>query len=275
VLNDLILENRGLILITGATGTGKSTTVASMIDALNHSAEGRKIVTVEDPIEYLHRDDVCLIYQREIGPDSHSFGHALRHVLRQDPDIIMVGEIRDLETLNISLMAANTGHLVLSTLHTADSVQTINRILSNYAPHEQDEVRHTLADNLRAVISQRLVRRISGKGRVAAVEVMIMTDTIKDFIVDGNRTTQIRQAIQEGVTQYRMQSFDQALAALVARGEISTDEAIRNATRPHELALHIQGFSGAGSRGWGPNTVAEASEKTPPPPDQNWFEKAA
>ena len=278
VLHDLIQENRGLILITGATGTGKSTTVASMIDALNHSSEGKKIVTVEDPIEYLHRDDVCLIYQREIGPDSHSFAHALRHVLRQDPDIIMVGEIRDLETLNISLMAANTGHLVLSTLHTADAVQTINRILSNYSPHEQEEVRRVLADNLRAVISQRLIRRVSGKGRVAAVEVMITTDTIKDLIADGSRTPQIRQVIQEGVTQYRMQSFDQALAALVARGEISSEEGIRNATRPHELALHIQGFSGAGSRGWGPNTVApEASEKTPPPPppEPDWLERAA
>jgi twitching motility protein PilT len=254
---------------------GKSTTVASMIDALNH-AEGRKIVTVEDPIEYLHRDDLCLIYQREIGPDSHSFGHALRHVLRQDPDIIMVGEIRDLETLNISLMAANTGHLVLSTLHTMDAVQTINRILSNYPPHEQEEIRRVLADNLRAVVSQRLVRRISGKGRVAAVEIMITNDTIRDYIVDGSRTSLIRQSIQEGVTQYRMQSFDQALAALAARGEISTEEAIRNATRPNELALHIQGFSAAGSRDWSPGTApTTASVMDRLIGDDAWDNKAA
>jgi twitching motility protein PilT len=263
----MILEKRGLILVTGATGTGKSTTVATMIDHVNHS-ESRKVVSVEDPIEYLHRDDRCLVYQREIGPDTHSFAHALRHVLRQDPDIIMIGEIRDQETLTIALTAASTGHLVITTLHTADSVQSINRILSYYAPHEQEEIRRVLADDLHAVISQRLVPKAGGQGRVAAVEVMITTDTIRDYIVDPMKTGLIRQAIQEGVAQYRMQSFDQALASLASRGIITTEEAVRNATKPHELALHMQGFSGAANRVFAPTELSALDRKIP---DRGWL----
>ena len=249
VLSEFIQFRRGLVLVTGSTGAGKSTTVASMIDHINHH-DTRKIVTVEDPIEYLHRDDCCLIYQREIGQDTHSFSHALRHVLRQDPDIIMIGEIRDVETLSIALTAANTGHLVVSTLHTADAVQSIQRILSYFAPHEQDEIRRTLADNLQAVVSQRLLPRAGGRGRVAAIEVMINTPTIRTYIGDPGKTELIQEAIQEGVTQYRMQSFDQALVKLVEDGVVESSVAIRYATRPTEVALHLQGFAGASQRVW-------------------------
>jgi twitching motility protein PilT len=271
VLGDLVQEPDGLILVTGATGSGKSTTVASMIEHMNLQAT-RKIVTVEDPIEYLHRDNKCLIYQREIGQDTHSFAHALRHILRQDPDIIMIGEIRDVETLTIALSAANTGHLVITTLHTADAVRSIQRILTYYAPHEQDEIRRVLADNLRAVISQRLLPCVGGQGRIPAVEVMINTGTVKEYIVNPDKTSLIRSAIQEGVTQYRMQSFDQALASMVANGLVAPDVALRHATQATELALHLQGFSGASNRMW---TEAKLSALDAPLPtdDSEWIDE--
>ncbi len=271
VLGELIQERQGLILVTGSTGAGKSTTLASMIDHINH-LETRKIVTIEDPIEYLHRDDRCLLYQREIGQDTHSFAHALRHVLRQDPDIILIGEIRDVETLSIALTAANTGHLVVTTLHTADAVQSIQRILSYYAPHEQDEVRRTIADNLRAVISQRLLPRAGGQGRVAAVEVMINTATIKTYITDADKTSLIREAIKEGVTQYRMQSFDQALVHLVESGTITKENAIRFATQPNEVALHLQGFAGASNRVWSPAELSAIDHPTETEPQ--WLDRS-
>ncbi len=249
LLGDLVHEQRGLILVTGATGAGKSTTMAAMVDHLNHLVT-RKIVTVEDPIEYLHRDDRCLIYQREVGDDTLSFQSGLRHVLRQDPDIILIGEIRDKETLSIALTAANTGHLVITTLHTMDAVQSIQRVLSYYAPHEQDEIRRVLASNLRAVLSQRLVPRASGQGRVAAVEIMVNTPTIRDLITDPGKTSNIRQAIQDGVSQYGMQSFDQALANLVRKQVIAAEEAVRFATYPNELKLHLSGINDASNRAW-------------------------
>jgi twitching motility protein PilT len=270
VLEGLIQEQRGLILVTGATGAGKSTTLAAMIDHLNHR-ETRKVVTVEDPIEYLHRDDRCLVYQREVGADTHSFHHGLRHVLRQDPDIIMIGEIRDRETLSIALTASNTGHLVITTLHTMDAVQSIERILAYYAPHEQDEIRRVLSGNLRAVISQRLVPRIGGQGRVAAVEVMVNTPTIKEYILDPGKTSHIRAAIQEGVTQYGMQSFDQALANLVKGGVIAAEDGIRYATHPNELALHLQGINDASNRAWA--SLEMAALDAPPDTRPAWLEK--
>jgi twitching motility protein PilT len=270
VLEGLISEQRGLLLVTGATGAGKSTTLAAMIDHLNHR-ETRKVVTIEDPIEYLHRDDRCLVYQREVGTDTHSFHDGLRHVLRQDPDIIMIGEIRDRETLSIALTAANTGHLVITTLHTMDAVQSIQRILAYYDPHEQDEVRRILSGNLKAVVSQRLVPRIGGQGRVAAVEVMINTPTIKEYILDPNKTSNIRQAIQEGVTQYSMQSFDQALASLVKGGVVSAEDGIRYATHPNELALHLQGINDASNRAWA--SLEMAALDKPPDVNQNWIER--
>jgi twitching motility protein PilT len=270
VLEGLIQEQRGLLLVTGATGAGKSTTLASMIDHLNHR-ETRKIVTIEDPIEYLHRDDRCLVYQREVGADTHSFHHGLRHVLRQDPDIIMIGEVRDRETLSIALTAANTGHLVITTLHTMDAVQSIQRILSYYAPHEQDEIRRVLSGNLKAVVSQRLIPRIGGQGRVAAVEVMVNTPTIKEYILDANKTGNIRQAIQEGVTQYGMQSFDQALANLIKGGIVAPEDGIKYATYPNELALHLQGINDASNRAWA--SVEMGALDRPPDTRPEWMEK--
>ncbi len=273
VLGDLVQEQHGLVLVTGATGTGKSTTVAAMLSHVNHLAT-RKIVTIEDPIEYLHRDDRCLIYQREVGHDTHSFAHALSHVLRQDPDVIMIGEIRDLNTLAIALNAANTGHLVITTLHTADAVQSIQRILTFYAPHEQDEIRRVLADNLRAVISQRLLPLIGGQGRLPAVEVMINTGTIKDYIIDPVKTVLIHEAIHTGATQYRMQSFDQALSAMVEKGLVTPEVAIRYATQPNEFALHLQGFLGAANRVWGSTELA-ALDRPLPEKDPDWLQREA
>ncbi len=270
LLGEMIFEPRGLVLVTGATGAGKSTTLASMIDHINHR-ETRKIVTIEDPVEYLHRDDRCLIYQREVGEDTHSFHHGLRHVLRQDPDIIMIGEIRDVETLTIALTAANTGHLVITTLHTMDAVQSIQRILSYYAPHEQDEIRRVLSGNLKAVISQRLIPRIGGQGRVAAVEIMVNTPTIKDYILDVNKTSMIRSAIQEGVTQYGMQSFDQALLNLARNNVIAPEDAVRFATHPNELALHMQGISDASNRAWA--SVELGALDKPLQSSTDWMEK--
>ncbi|MEP7027918.1 MAG: type IV pilus twitching motility protein PilT [Candidatus Eisenbacteria bacterium] len=249
LLGEIAQEQRGLILVTGATGAGKSTTMAAMVDHLNH-LETRKIVTVEDPIEYLHRDDRCLIYQREVGEDTLSFHHGLRHVLRQDPDLILIGEIRDKETLTIALTAANTGHLVITTLHTMDAVQSIQRMLSYYAPHEQDEIRRVLSGNLRTVISQRLVPRAMGQGRIAAVEILVNTPTIRDLILDPTKTSQIRQAITDGVSQYGMQSFDQALANLVRQQVITPQDAVRFATYPNELKLHLSGINDASNRAW-------------------------
>ena len=270
-LGSLVAEPNGLILVTGATGVGKSTTIAAMIDHLNH-AEARKVVTVEDPIEYLHKDDRCLIYQREVNEDTVSFHHGLRHVLRQDPDVILIGEVRDRESLSIALTAANTGHLVLSTLHTIDSVQTIQRILSFFAPHEQEEIRRVLADNLRAIISQRLVPRIGGHGRVPAVEILVNTPTVKDYILEPVKTPMIRQLIQEGVSQYGMQSFDQALANLVHQGVVAVEDAMRFATRPNELALHFQGIEDASDRAF---TAVEltALQKSTKPGTPNWIER--
>lgn len=272
VLGELVQKPNGLILVTGATGTGKSTTVASMIDHMNHLAT-RKIVTVEDPIEYLHRDDRCLIYQREVGYDTHTFSHALRHVLRQDPDIIMIGEIRDVESLTIALNAANTGHLVVSTLHTADAIQSIQRILTFFEPHEQIEIRRVLADNLRAVISQRLLARVGGQGRLPAVEIMINTATIRDYILDPAKTVLIRDAIQSGATQYKMQSFDQALSSMVQRKLILPETAIQHASRPNEFALHLQGILGTSDRVWA--TLELTALENPLPEEPKWVQRKA
>ena len=247
VLGDLVQHLSGLLLVTGATGTGKSTTVAAMLDHLNH-VTARKIVTVEDPIEYLHRDDRCLIYQREVGNDTHSFAHALKHILRQDPDVVMIAEIRDVETLMIALQAANTGHLVITTLQAADVVQALQRLLAYFPPHQQHEVRRLLADNLRAVVSQRLVPLASGQGRLPAVEVMVNGGTIREYLVDPAKTALIREAVQAGAGHDGMQSFDQALVQLVQKGLVAPDVALRHAARPNELALQIRGLPGTAAR---------------------------
>jgi twitching motility protein PilT len=249
IVENLALRPRGLILVTGTVGSGKSTTLAAMIDSINRSM-ARNVITVEDPIEFLHRDDKSLISQREIGVDSHTFADALRHILRQDPDVILLGEIRDRETMSIALMAADTGHLVLSTLHTIDAAQTVNRIISFYAPHQHDEVRYLLANTLQAVISQRLLPRASGKGRVPAVEVMINTPTIKEYLMDPEKTSLIRSAIHEGVTQYGMQTFDQSLMKLYRDGLITLEVATHASTSPAEFDLRIRGIQSSSDSKW-------------------------
>jgi len=259
-VRELAFSPRGLILVTGRTGSGKSTTLAAMIDGIN-KVTTRNVITVEDPIEFLHRDRMSFIHQREVGLDTRSFHDGLRYVLRQDPDIILVGEIRDLETMNTALMAADTGHLVLSTLHTTDVVQTLQRVISFYPPHQHSEVRMSVASNLRAVISQRLIPRRDGAGRVPAVEIMMSTPTIREFILDPTKTGLIHTAVAEGVTQYGMQTFDQSVMTLLRENIISEDEALRNCNNPNELSLKLKGISGTSDRMWQP--VDAANE----PPD--------
>src|SRR5215203_5208895 len=249
VLEEIALRPRGLVLITGITGSGKSTALASMI---NHVNQNRRVnvITIEDPIEFLHRDVQSNISQREVGNDTLSFGSALRHVLRQDPDVILVGEIRDVETLDTALKAADTGHLVFSTLHTTDATQTIARVLSFYPPHQQAEVRFSLASALQAVVSLRLVPRADKPGRIPACEVLINNQTVRDQIRDMDKTLNIPDLIKEGAVQYGMQSFDQALMAHYSQGIISYDSAVFYATSPSEFALRVQGVAGTSDNSW-------------------------
>ena len=237
VIRRLSMEERGIILVTGTTGSGKSTTLASMIDLVNRSSR-KHIVTIEDPIEFMHRDDKSIINQREVGTDTLSFARALRRVLRQDPDIIQIGEIRDAESAQIALSAAETGHLVLSTLHTVDATETVNRMIDLFPPHERGQVRTMLAGTLKGIIGQRLLRTKDG-GRVAACEVMVTTGRIQDFIMDPLQTGQIQEAIAEG-EYYGMQTFDQALLKLVEEDRISYEDALTTASRPQDFKLMVQ-----------------------------------
>jgi len=240
VLRKIALEPRGLILVTGTTGSGKSTTLASMVDYININ-KTKNIITIEDPIEFLHRDKKSLISQREIGHDTESFSKALRAALRQDPDVILVGEMRDFETIQTALVAAETGHLVFSTLHTADAVETINRIISVFPPYQHKQVRIQLASVIRAIISMRLVPRADEKGRVPAIEVLVATATIKGCIEDTDKTKLIPDYIAEGFSQYGMQTFDQSFLNLYQRGIITYEDAISRATNPDDFALKIKG----------------------------------
>lgn len=249
VVEQMALRPRGLILVTGTVGSGKSTTLAAMIDSINRRV-ARNIITVEDPVEFIHRDDKSLISQREVMLDTESFEYALRHILRQDPDVILLGEIRDAKTMSVALMAADTGHLVLSTLHTIDAAQTVNRIISFYPPHQHDEIRFLLASTLQAVISQRLIPAASGRGRVPAVEVMVVTPTIQEYLLDSERTMQIRTAIHEGASQYGMQTFDQSLMKLYKDGKITLEDAIRSSTSPTEFELRIRGIQSSSDSKW-------------------------
>ena len=242
VLRKIAEEERGLVLVTGTTGSGKSTTLASMIDHVNASRCAH-IMTVEDPIEFLHRDARSIVNQREVAVDTRSFAHALRSSLRQDPDVILVGEMRDFETIETALHAAETGHLVFSTLHTLDATETINRIIAVYPPHQQKQVRLQLAAVLKAVISQRLMPRADGKGRAPAVEVMITTPFIRDCIVDKEKTHLINGAIAAGTSQYGMQTFDQSIFGLYSQGLVSYEEALRWASNVDESKLKVQGIS--------------------------------
>ncbi|MDQ3258724.1 MAG: type IV pilus twitching motility protein PilT, partial [Acidobacteriota bacterium] len=244
VIEQLAEAQRGLILVTGTTGSGKSTTLAAVIDRINATRPGH-IVTIEDPIEFLHRDKRSFITQREVDVDTRSFAEALRGSLRQDPDVILVGEMRDHETIATALTAAETGHLVLSTLHTLDATETITRIVSSFPPHQQKSVRIQLAGILKGIVSMRLVRAARGNGRVPAVEVMISTGLIRDYIMNEEKTSMIRDAIAAGTSQYGMQTFDQSLFNLFHAGLITLEEALRGASNPDEFRLRIAGIRSA------------------------------
>ena len=249
VLKKLALEERGLILVTGTTGSGKSTTLASIVDYINEQRTCN-IITVEDPVEYLHRDKKSIISQREVGFDTLSFASALKGALRQDPDVILVGEMRDIETIETALTASETGHLVMSTLHTLDATETVNRIISVFPPNHQRQVRNQLANVIKGVISQRLVPRLDGKGRVPAVEIMMGTARIRECIDDRDKTKQLPEAIAQGFVTYGMQTFDQSLMQLYSKKLISYEEALRQCSNPDDFALKVSGISSTSDLNW-------------------------
>lgn len=260
VIEKLALEPRGMVLVTGTTGSGKSSTLAAMIEQINSSRSGH-ILTIEDPIEFLHRDKRCLVNQREVGADTAGFAEALRSALRQDPDVILVGEMRDFETISTALIAAETGHLVLSTLHTLDATETVNRIVSVFPPFQQKQVRLQLAAVLRGLISQRLIPRADGKGRVPAVEVCVATATVRECIVDPDRTRTLRDVIAAGQSQYGMQTFDQSLMGLYRKGLVTYEEALHWSSNPEDFALKVRGVESTGEATW------RESEGKEGPPD--------
>jgi twitching motility protein PilT len=263
VLEKIALEERGLILVTGTTGSGKSTSLAAMIDHIN-TVETNHIITVEDPIEFLIRDKRSIVNQREIGVDTMSFHQAVKSALRQDPDVILVGEMRDQETIETALLAAETGHLVMSTLHTLDAGETINRIISAFPPHQQKQIRIQLASVLKAVVSQRLVPRADGKGRVAAVEILKATARIKEMIEDKDRTKEIPDAIAQGNVAYGMQTFDQSLMNLVRQGHVTYQEALRQTSNPDDFALRYQGVSSTADSKWDGFDQKQGEERANP-----------
>ena len=240
VIKKIAMEERGLVLVTGTTGSGKSTTLATMIDYINMNRTCN-IVTIEDPIEYLHRDKKSIVNQREIGSDTESFGKALRSALRQDPDVILVGEMRDFETIQTALIAAETGHLVFSTLHTIDATETVNRVIAVFPPYQHKQVRMQLSSVMKGIISMRLMPKADGKGRVPAVEVMIATATIKDCILDQDKTKLIPDVIAQSKIHYGMQTFDQSLFDLFKSGLITYEEALRRASSPDDFVLRVKG----------------------------------
>ena len=247
ILEEISLRPRGLVLVTGITGSGKSTALAAMINHINHHRRVN-VISIEDPIEFLHRDVMSNISQREVGSDTLTFGAALRHILRQDPDVILIGEIRDMETLDTALKAADTGHLVFSTLHTTDATQTINRVISFYPPHQHQEVRGLLATALQAVVSLRLVPRKDGRGRVPAAEVLINTAAVADNIRDIDKALDIPDLIAEGTIQYGMQSFDQSLMRWYKEGVVSYESALFYSSNPSEFALRVSGIDSTSDR---------------------------
>ncbi len=251
ILSNIGDVQRGLVLVTGTTGSGKSTTLAALVDHINQTRNSH-IVTVEDPIEFLHKDKKSFITQREVDVDTRSFAEALRGSLRQDPDVILVGEMRDLETIETALVAAETGHLVLSTLHTLDASETLTRIISAFPPFQQKSIRIQLAGLLKAVVSQRLMKSAKGSTRVPAVEVLVSTPLIRDYILHEEKTSQVRDAISAGTSQYGMQTFDQSLFYLYQSGLIALEEALRGSTNPDEFRLRLAGIQ---------NTSAIAKEE--------------
>ncbi|XXF79859.1 type IV pilus twitching motility protein PilT [Myxococcaceae bacterium GXIMD 01537] len=272
-LGKICMEERGLILVTGTTGSGKSTTLAAMIDHINAN-ETSHIMTIEDPIEFLIRDKRSVVNQREVGVDTMSFAQALKSALRQDPDVILVGEMRDHETIETAMTAAETGHLVMSTLHTLDATETINRIVSAFPPHQQKQIRLQLASVIKAVVSQRLIPRADGKGRVAAVEVLRATARVRELIEDKDRTKEIHDAITQGSDSYGMQSFDQSLMSLVRNGLVTYEEAHRQATNPDDFALRFSGISGTSDSKWD-NFDAKAGDARPVPGSSQFAQRGA
>ena len=250
VAKKIALEPRGLVLVTGTTGCGKSTTLASMIQIINREKTCH-VLTIEDPIEYLHPDHTSVVSQREIGVDTDSFAGALRAALRQDPDVILIGEMRDFETIEAALIAAETGHLVLSTIHTTDVTESIMRIISVFPPHTHIQVRKRLASVLRGVISQRLLPRVDGLGRIPAVEVMVSTSRIRECIEDPEKTREIYGAVAVGRSSYGMQTFDQALIQLLETGLISYETALENSNNPDDFALRAKGITFTSDSKWG------------------------
>lgn len=246
---DLAEERRGLIIVTGTTGSGKSTTLAAMIEHINQQ-RAENILTIEDPIEFMYTDKESIISQREIGSDSQTFANALRHAFRQDPDVILIGEIRDTETMGIALQAADTGHLVLSTLHTLNAIETISRIISFFPPHQHQQTRLLLAGTLKAIVCQRLLPRCDTIGRVPAVEILTSTGAIRDAITDPMKTATILELIQSGNIQYGMQSFDQSIMKLYKQGWIDYETAMVNATNPDDFDLRVKGITSSSDAGW-------------------------
>ncbi|HKC61902.1 MAG TPA: type IV pilus twitching motility protein PilT [Myxococcales bacterium] len=270
VLEKIAAEQRGLILVTGTTGSGKSTTLAAMVDHINTN-ETCHIMTIEDPIEFLVRDKRSIVNQREVGVDTMSFGQALKSALRQDPDVILVGEMRDLETIETAITAAETGHLVLSTLHTLDATETISRIIAAFPPHQQKQIRLQLGSVLRGVVSQRLVPRADGKGRVAAVEVLVANSRVREMVEDKDRTKEIPTAIAQSYTTYGMQTFDQSLMLLFRQNVITYEEAVRQSSNPDDFALRASGISGTSDSTWDDFDKKDEAQNgklppRPPPP---------
>jgi twitching motility protein PilT len=265
VLDRLCMERRGMILVTGITGSGKSTTLAAVVDFVNKNRNDH-ILTIEDPIEFVHEDKKCVISQREIGQDSVSFATALRAALREDPDIILVGEMRDAETMEVALHAAETGHLVLSTLHTLNATETINRIISTFPPHQEDQIRDQLASVMQGIVSQRLVVRADGKGRVPAVEVMVGTGLIRDSIRASEKTSNIPTVIAAGQAQYGMQTFDQSLLQLHREDLITYETARDAATNPDDFDLKVKGILSTGEMTWDAGASGAGASAAVPPP---------
>jgi len=255
VINDMVQKERGIVLVTGVTGSGKSTTLAAMINEINKTKQ-KHIITIEDPIEFVHKDNNCIVNQRSVGQDTLSFANALKSALREDPDIILVGEMRDIETINLALHAADTGHLVFSTLHTVDAKETINRIISTFPTGEQNRVRLSLASSIQGIISQRLVKTVDGKRR-AAMEVLVRTSTIEKLIME-NRDSEIKDAIEHGKSIYKSQSFDQSLYDLFMDEVISEEVALENATSASDMKLRMSGLSSGGA---GDNSDSVEMEK--------------
>jgi len=254
-------EKRGLIIVTGTTGSGKSTTLAAMLEHMN-SNRVDNILTVEDPIEYIYRDKKCIISQRELGADTESFASALKHSLRQDPDVIMIGEIRDIDTMSIALTAADTGHLVLTTLHTLNAVETLSRIISFFPPHQHQQIRLLLAGTLKSIVCQRLLTRSDMQGRVPALEILINSAAVREYIMDQEKTSAIPDLIEQGRQQYGMMSFDQSIMGLYREGMISYEEAMAQCSNADDFDLRVKGITGASDRWTGENGEKPEKEKS-------------